>query len=127
MNIYQLRYYIAVVEEGVRFQQQPGKLNLSQPPLSTQIKLLEEEIRNGVVYTRCAPDHADTGRDTGSTSMHWKPDIERKQKPWKKSAIWAEAELGPCILVVALPLAMKEVYEELDAFHRQYPCPAANL
>ena len=41
MNIYQLRYYIAVVEEGT-ISAAARKLNLSQPPLSTQIKLLEE-------------------------------------------------------------------------------------
>ena len=43
MNIYQLRYYIAVVEEGT-ISAAARKLNLSQPPLSTQIKLLEEEV-----------------------------------------------------------------------------------
>jgi DNA-binding transcriptional LysR family regulator len=43
MNIHQLQYFIAVVEEGT-ISAAARKLNISQPPLSTQIRLLETEL-----------------------------------------------------------------------------------
>lgn len=43
MDIRQLRYFTAVVEEG-NITAAAKKLNLSQPPLSTQMHLLEEEL-----------------------------------------------------------------------------------
>ena len=42
MNFLQLQYFAAVVEEG-SISQAARKLNISQPPLSMQIKNLEEE------------------------------------------------------------------------------------
>lgn len=43
MDIKQMEYYIAVVEEGT-FQAAAAKLHMTQPPLSAQIRLLEEEL-----------------------------------------------------------------------------------
>lgn len=43
MDIRQLQYFIAVVEEGT-ISAAARKLNISQPPLSTQIRLLENEL-----------------------------------------------------------------------------------
>ena len=90
MNIYQLRYYIAVVEEGT-ISAAARKLNLSQPPLSTQIKLLEEEVGTEL-FIRGARQITLTpaGRRFYQYALEM-TDIERQA--WKKSAIWAEAEL----------------------------------
>ena len=43
MNIKQLQYFISIVENGT-ITAAAKKLGISQPPLSAQMKLLEEEL-----------------------------------------------------------------------------------
>ena len=43
MELKQMLYYTVIVEEGT-FQAAARKLNMTQPPLSAQIRQLEEEI-----------------------------------------------------------------------------------
>ena len=44
MDIRQLRYFTAIVEEGT-LTGAAKRLNMTQPPLTAQLKLLEEELR----------------------------------------------------------------------------------
>lgn len=43
MDIKKLKYFVTIVEEG-NISAAAKKLHISQPPLSSQIKLLEEEL-----------------------------------------------------------------------------------
>ena len=43
MELKQMRYYVTIVEEGT-ISQAAKKLNMAQPPLSVQLKSLEEEL-----------------------------------------------------------------------------------
>ena len=54
MNIKQLQYFIAVVREG-SFSAAAKSLGISQPPLSSQIKLLEEELAVELLERGCRP------------------------------------------------------------------------
>ena len=44
MDIRQLRYFTAIVEEGT-LTGAARRLNMTQPPLTAQLKLLEEELK----------------------------------------------------------------------------------
>ncbi|WP_148466655.1 LysR family transcriptional regulator, partial [Paenibacillus sp. GM2] len=48
MDIRQLRYFIAIVEEG-KISAAANRLHMSQPPLSQQLRAMEEELGSRLV------------------------------------------------------------------------------
>ena len=61
MKLHQLRYLIAVVENGLNITAAAQRLHTSQPGVSKQLKLLEDELgfqifmREGRALTRLTP------------------------------------------------------------------------
>ena len=90
MNIKQLQYFIAVVREG-SFSAAAKSLGISQPPLSSQIKLLEEELAVELLERGCRPV-----RSGPAPSPTW-------PAPPLRSCEAAAAEKKPCAWAPSLP------------------------
>lgn len=84
VELRQLRYFVAVAEEG-GFSRAAERLHVSQPPLSTQIRQLEEELgatllersNRGVVLTEAGRVFLDDARDVLARLENARERIER--------------------------------------------------
>lgn len=118
MDIRQLRYYIAVVEEGT-ISAAARKLSISQPPLSTQIRLLEEEL--GVtLFVRGARQITLTpaGRRLYQYALEM-TDIERQAK--EEIRDMAAGGTGTVRCGCISSGHVREVYAGIRAFHAKFP------
>lgn len=118
MDIYKLRYFIAVVEEGT-ISAAARKLNISQPPLSTQIRLLENELGTKL-FVRGARQITLTpaGRKLYQYALEM-TDIERQaieEIREMSSGGTGTVRIG-CISSSHVP----EIYDGFYRFHEKYP------
>ncbi len=118
MNIRQLRYFCAIVEEG-QISRAAKRLHIAQPPLSQQLKLLEEELgiqlidRNTRQMSLTQAGHFFYQRALQIISlMHTTIDDVRG----------IASGLGG-ILAIGCPPAIGNLYfpERLKMFHKMYP------
>lgn len=61
MEIRQLEYFRAIVDAGT-ISGAARELHMTQPPLSYQMKMLEEELQGAAFYPRHEAYHTDGGR-----------------------------------------------------------------
>ncbi|MGI6116934.1 MAG: LysR family transcriptional regulator [Bilifractor sp.] len=118
MDIHQLQYFIAVVEEGT-ISAAARKLNISQPPLSTQIRLLETELGTKL-FVRGARQITLTpaGRTLYQYALEM-TDIERQaiEEIREMSTGGTGTVRVGCISSSHVP----EIYDGFYRFHEKYP------
>jgi len=124
MQVHQLRYFIAVAEE-LHFGKAAEKLNMSQPPLSQQIKKLENEL-NVTLFNRTK--RSVTLTNVGKLFLKDAYDILKRIEVSSDRVIkYAHGEIGEinlgyasyCIFDV-LPMILKD-------FYKKYPEVKVNL
>ena len=118
MDIRQLQYFIAVVEEGT-ISAAARKLNISQPPLSTQIRLLETEVGTQL-FMRGARQITLTpaGRRLYQYALEM-TDIE--QQALEDIREMNRGGTGTLRIGCISSSHVPEVYAGLIRFHEQYP------
>lgn len=118
MDIRQLRYFVTVAEE-LNFSRAATKLHMSQPPLSQQIKALEEEM--GVLLflrTRREVKLTDAGkvflRESRSVLAHLQAAVDTTLKT-------AKGDVGELRLGVATSAVFHVMPEILERLKSQFP------
>jgi DNA-binding transcriptional LysR family regulator len=118
MDIHKLQYFIAVVEEGT-ISAAARKLNISQPPLSTQIRLLETELGTKL-FVRGARQITltPTGRTLYQYALEM-TDIERQalEEIREMSTGGTGTVRVGCVSSSHVP----EMYDGFYRFHKKYP------
>ncbi|MCH3950464.1 MAG: LysR family transcriptional regulator [Acidaminococcus sp.] len=118
MDIRQLQYFIAVIEEGT-ISAAARKLNISQPPLSTQIRLLETEVGTQL-FMRGARQITLTpaGRRLYQYALEM-TDIERQAL--EEIREMSRGGTGTLRIGCISSSHVPEAYDGLIRFHEQYP------
>lgn len=118
MDIRQLRYFVTVAEE-LNFSRAATKLHMSQPPLSQQIKALEEEM--GVVLflrTRREVKLTDAGkvflRESRSVLAHLQAAVDTTLKT-------AKGDIGELRLGMATSAVFHVMPKILERLQAQFP------
>ncbi|ANB57436.1 bacterial regulatory helix-turn-helix, lysR family protein [Anoxybacillus sp. B7M1] len=119
MDIRQLRYFLAIVEEG-QISRAAKKLNMAQPPLSQQLRLMEEEL--GVTLlerqrNKKSVELTEAGKVLYEKARHVLHVFEESMREVKETGDGVRGELS---LGVAL-LCASYLPEKLQRFREQYP------
>lgn len=118
MDLKQLTYFVTVIKEG-NISNAAKKLNMSQPPLSTQIRLLEEEL--GCVLFERGARHVqltEAGRllyNRAQTLLEMS-DLTKQEILDYKNGVHGTLRFGVVSSVVSTVLN-----EWITSFHNQYP------
>lgn len=118
MEIRQLLYFVTIVEEGT-ISAAGRKLHLSQPPLSMQIKQLEEELGT-VLFERGARQITLT--ETGQSLYRYAKEIlELEHTAREDVKNYAQGRAGSVRIGVISTADSDELWNGLRLFHTRYP------
>ncbi len=125
MEIRQLRYFITVAEER-SFSNAARRLHMSQPPLSLQIKSLEEELGTPLL--------ARTSRQVELTEagrlflVHARQSLEQLEKAGEVVKLVAQGEAGEIRVGFTASVPMFDAFPRvIHAFRERYPAARADL
>ena len=118
MEIRRIKYFVSIVEEG-QISLAAKKLNMAQPPLSQQLKVLEEEL-NTMLFERHTRKLilTDEGKFLYEKSLEILEMIEKTKQEMKEisSGIAGTLSIGiiPSLGAELIPKKVKD-------FHKKYP------
>ncbi|HJI74575.1 MAG TPA: LysR family transcriptional regulator [Veillonellaceae bacterium] len=118
MDIKQLRYFVAIIEEGT-ITGAAKLLHVSQPPLSNQMRLLENEL--GAELFRRGARHV-TLTEAGEVLYRYAVEILELENVAKEEIGSMRAgQKGNLRLGLVSSCASEELYRELRLFHKEFP------
>ncbi|QTD43085.1 LysR family transcriptional regulator [Sporosarcina sp. Te-1] len=117
MDIRQLRYFIAIVEEG-KISAAADRLHISQPPLSQQLKNMEEELDSQlIIRTGKRFEVTEAGKSLYAYALQVTQLMEEAEMEVKSVGNGANGTLSLGINT----LSLAELPGLLQKFHIQYP------
>jgi len=118
MEMHQVRYFLAVVEE-LNFTRAAERCNVSQPSLTRAIKLLEEELGGPLFHRERANTHlSELGR---MVHPHLAQIFEQAQTAKREAKDFAKLVKTELKLGVMCTIAPGQLVELLSSVHSKYP------
>lgn len=117
LDIRQLRYFIAIVEEG-SISAAAKRLHLSQPPLSQQLKAMEEEL--GSTLVERSRKHIKLTQ-AGKALYKYALQMDQLMEDAKREVIEIESGVRGRLTLGVNTLSVAELPEILHSFREQYP------
>ena len=118
MDIKSLRYFLAVVQEG-NITQAAKKLCIAQPPLSRQIRLLEEEL--GVTLFLRGKKKIRLTEEGRFLKQQAEEIIELMEKTQEQLGRLGSSVHGLVSVAAVESFGIGLLSEMVEAFHREYP------
>ncbi|MBB4826736.1 DNA-binding transcriptional LysR family regulator [Sporosarcina luteola] len=117
MDIRQLRYFIAIVEEG-KISAAADRLHMSQPPLSQQLKSMEEELGSQLII-RSGKRFEVT--EAGKALYAYALQLDRLMEEAEMEVKSAGNGVNGTLSLGINTLSLAELPKLLQQFHGQYP------
>ncbi len=117
MDIRQLRYFIAIVEEG-SISAAAKRLHLSQPPLSQQLKAMEEELDSTLVER--SRKHIKLTQ-AGEALYKYALQMDQLMEEAKREVQEVESGVKGRLTIGVNTLSVAELPEILHSLREQYP------
>ena len=118
MDIKQLKYFVAIIEGGT-ITGAAKLLHVSQPPLSNQMRLLENEL--GAELFRRGARHI-TLTEAGEVLYRYAVEIlELEHVAKEEIGSMRAGQKGNLRLGLVSSCASNELYDELRLFHKDFP------
>lgn len=118
MDIKQLKYFMTVAEEGT-ITAAAKKLHISQPPLSAQMRLLEQEL--GCELFRRGARQITLTESGGILYRRAAEMVDLESAAREEIRTWKAGRSGRLRLGLVSSSASKELYEKLRLFRETYP------
>lgn len=118
MDIRQLRYFVTVADEG-QITRAAKKLNMAQPPLSHQLKLIEEELGTMLFYRNSrSVELTEAGSLLYQRAISILQQLEDTLTEVKETGNGIRGQLS---VGTAKTCAMNYLPERVQAFRKEYP------